>query len=151
MKEQPCPGIGSLPDMRTRQKRHRILLLLVTVAGTVSAMTLFELARHLLIPNVTAWQSHFLTISFSTVAVLFAAYFITRRSDRIIQQISDEIAIRKQTEMQLRLSEEKLSKIFQANPDWIIISSLYDGEYIAINDAVCRISGYSREEIQGHT
>ena len=151
MKEQPCPGIGSLPDMRTRQKRHRIFLLLVTVAGTVSAMTLFELARHLLIPNVTAWQSHFLTISFSTVAVLFAAYFITRRSDRIIQRISDEIAIRKQTEMQLRLSEEKLSKIFQANPDWIIISSLYDGEYIAINDAVCRISGYSREEIQGHT
>lgn len=114
-------------------------------------MTLFESIKQLLMPNITVWQSHILTISFSSAAALIAAYLITRRTDSVIKQFSEEIAIRKKTEDELRLSQEKFSKLFQANPDWVIISSLDDGEYIAINDAVCRISGYRREEIQGHT
>jgi two-component system cell cycle sensor histidine kinase/response regulator CckA len=151
MNNRPLSEQNSLQDAQSGQQSPMLPRLLVVAVCMVAGTTLFEATKQMLLPAITVWQSHILTIVFSTVAALFVAFLIARRSDRIIKRISEEIAFRRETERKLRLSEEKLSKIFQANPDWIIISSLYEGEYIEINDAVCRISGYSREEIQGHT
>ena len=44
-------------------------------------------------------------------------------------------------------SEEKFSKIFHSSPDWIAISTLSDGRLIDVNEALCRMSGYAREEL----
>ena len=62
-----------------------------------------------------------------------------------------EIAARKNTEMALRESEEKYSKFFHSNPQWLHISTVEDGRYVEVNDAVKEITGYERDEIIGRT
>jgi len=68
--------------------------------------------------------------------------------EMLIGQISQE---HKQTETALRLSEQKLSRIFAASPDAIAISSLLDGRYIDLNPAYERVFGYMPQEAIGRT
>jgi diguanylate cyclase (GGDEF)-like protein/PAS domain S-box-containing protein len=56
---------------------------------------------------------------------------------------------RAQAELNLRISEEKLAKVFQASPDWITITTLEEGRYIDVNDAFVFMTGYNREEAIG--
>ena len=66
--------------------------------------------------------------------------------ETLIGQISQE---HKQTETALRLSEQKLSRIFAASPDAIAISSLVSGQYVDANPAFERIFGYAPQEAIG--
>ena len=66
--------------------------------------------------------------------------------DTLIGQISQE---HKQTETALRLSEQKLSRIFAASPDAIAITSLVSGDYVDVNPAYERLFGYSPQEAIG--
>lgn len=64
---------------------------------------------------------------------------------------SRDITERKQVEQALRVSEEKFAKAFRSSPDAIIISTLADGRYIDVNDSCLRLTGYTREDLIGHT
>jgi PAS domain S-box-containing protein len=52
---------------------------------------------------------------------------------------------------QLRQSEEKFSKAFRASPAAISIAALPEGRWLEFNDALVKLTGYSREELVGHT
>ncbi|MCX8118017.1 MAG: PAS domain S-box protein, partial [Desulfobacterota bacterium] len=64
-----------------------------------------------------------------------------------LQDISDL----KRTEAELRLSEEKAFKAFQASPAWLVISSLEEGRYLEVNEAFLRSTGFTREEVIGRS
>ncbi|HEY9845353.1 MAG TPA: PAS domain S-box protein, partial [Candidatus Caenarcaniphilales bacterium] len=64
---------------------------------------------------------------------------------------SRDITERKRVEQALRVSEEKFAKAFRSSPDAIIISTLADGRYVEVNDSCLRLTGYTREELVGHT
>lgn len=55
----------------------------------------------------------------------------------------------KQTESALRVSEEKLSRIYAASPDAIAISSLSSGCYVDVNPAYERVFGFAPDEVIG--
>jgi PAS domain S-box-containing protein len=57
----------------------------------------------------------------------------------------------KRAEEALRESEEKFSKVFKLNPTPMAISTLAEGRYIGVNDSFLRLTGYSREEVIGHS
>ena len=65
----------------------------------------------------------------------------------LLEQISHE---HKQTESALRVSEEKLSRIYAASPDAIAISSLTSGFYVDVNPAFERVFGFTPQEVIGH-
>lgn len=64
----------------------------------------------------------------------------------LLEQISHE---HKQTESALRISEEKLSRIYAASPDAIAISSLTSGCYVDVNPAFERVFGFAPKEVIG--
>lgn len=69
-----------------------------------------------------------------------------------LQELNQELeSLVKQRTVALRQSEEKLAKAFRSSPNPITITKLDDGTHIEVNDAFCQITGYTMEEIIGHT
>ncbi len=80
---------------------------------------------------------------------LFSAEIIEMNNEPHLLAVVKDISQRKKIEEDLRLSEERFSKAFNASPIYLVISSLEDGRFIDVNVSFCRWSGYSREEIIG--
>jgi len=64
---------------------------------------------------------------------------------------SRDITERKHVEQALRVSEEKFSKAFRSSPFAIVISTLADGQCIEVNERCLHLTGYTREDLIGHT
>jgi PAS domain S-box-containing protein len=62
-----------------------------------------------------------------------------------------DITERKKAETTLRQSEERFSKMFNTSPTPITLNRLSDGTFMAVNDSFLRLSGFTREEVIGHT
>jgi len=62
-----------------------------------------------------------------------------------------DITERKRAEQAAREVEERFTKAFQASPHLMTISTLDEGRYLAVNDAVLRATGFTREEMLGRT
>jgi len=62
-----------------------------------------------------------------------------------------DIGDRKESERALRESEERFSKAFRASPDSMVISRIADGVVLEVNDSFVEASGYTRDELVGHS
>jgi PAS domain S-box-containing protein len=62
-----------------------------------------------------------------------------------------DIAARKQAETTLRETEERFAKAFRASPDSLVISRVADGLIIEVNESFISLTGYSRDELVGHS
>jgi PAS domain S-box-containing protein len=82
---------------------------------------------------------------------LFSAELIDIGNEPCIIYVTTDITEQKQTQEALRESEKKFSKAFHSSPQAIAISTLEDGRFIEVNDSHARLTGYSREELIGHT
>jgi len=68
-----------------------------------------------------------------------------------LEQAHDELENRvAQRTAELQRAQERFVKAFQASPDAIILTSM-DGRYIDVNPGFQRLSGYSRDEVVGHS
>lgn len=64
---------------------------------------------------------------------------------------TQDVTWRNEAEQALRNSEEKFSKAFHASPDSIVITRAEDGTYIDVNEAFQEMTGYTRDEVMGHS
>jgi PAS domain S-box-containing protein len=62
-----------------------------------------------------------------------------------------DITERKKAEAELRKSEERFAKAFNCNPQPMALTTLSDGLFIDVNESFMEMSGYTREELIGHT
>lgn len=62
-----------------------------------------------------------------------------------------DVSAERAAEEALRQSEKKFSMAFHSNPTWMTISTLEAGRYLDANETFLRESGYTREEVIGHT
>jgi len=67
------------------------------------------------------------------------------------ERLKQEIAERGHIEHALRLSEERFAKAFRASPIPLAIQSAAEGEYVDVNHGFETITGFTREELLGHT
>ena len=75
-----------------------VLALLAALAG----MTTYEYLKHILMPNATIWESHFITICVGALLAAGAVYVAERRHRAMLRALADK-------EELLRKSEEDLS------------------------------------------
>ena len=62
-----------------------------------------------------------------------------------------DITARRQLAHELRLREERASKIFHISPSAITLTTLHDGRFIDVNASALQLLGFEREEVIGHT
>jgi PAS domain S-box-containing protein len=65
--------------------------------------------------------------------------------------ISRDITEQKLTLQVVQETEERFAKAFKANPQPMSLTTLADGKYLDVNESFLRMSGYSRDEVIGHT
>jgi PAS domain S-box-containing protein len=83
-------------------------------------------------------------VEISTNGAIFAG-------QKLIFGVCRDITARKQMEQQLRESEEKFSKVFHETPQLIAVSRSDTNIYIDVNDSFVKTTGYTREELIGHS
>ncbi len=76
---------------------------------------------------------------------------ITFKGNDAILATFRDITAHKRSDEQLNLSEKKFSAAFHSSPDYIAISELKSGRIIDVNKGFETWSGYSRDELIGHT
>ena len=72
------------------------------------------------------------------------------RTVRVAGSLTD-VSQEKQAEFELRHSEERLKRIFELSPIGIVISEREDGRILDVNESVLHMTGFTREEMIGHT
>ncbi|HEY3039793.1 MAG TPA: sigma 54-interacting transcriptional regulator [Pyrinomonadaceae bacterium] len=75
---------------------------------------------------------------------------IVRVGENILSVVRD-ITERKRATDELRHSEARFGKAFQANPQPMSLTTLEGGRYLDVNPSFLAMSGYTREEVIGHT
>jgi PAS domain S-box-containing protein len=82
-------------------------------------------------------------------------YHNTLRTDGvaapIVRGIAHDITDQKRLEKALRLSEEKFAKAFHSSPVEMVITTFQEALFLDVNEAFERNSGFTRDEVIGHT
>lgn len=82
---------------------------------------------------------------------LVSADFLDVDGEKCILGVIHDVTERRKAEEALKASEERFMKAFRASPVAMGIIAVEDGMYVDINEVFTRMTGYSREEIIGHT
>jgi PAS domain S-box-containing protein len=81
---------------------------------------------------------------------LVSAEIIEVKGEEYLLATLGDITKRKLAENDLRASEERFSKAFNSSPYSLSITSL-EGVFIDVNDRFLQVTGYTREELIGHS
>ncbi|HQO50711.1 MAG TPA: PAS domain S-box protein [Bacteroidales bacterium] len=94
--------------------------------------------------SMTANKSTWVKVHFSPI---FDKNAVITGGVGLVEDVTEQV----QSEKLRQEYEDRFKKSFYSSPVAISITRLPDSMYIDINDAYCRLTGFSREQIVGHT
>ena len=83
--------------------------LIIVFFGVLIGMTLYEITKQLIFPKISIWESHIVTIIFTTILATVGAYFVLNERENLINQLRKA---HKHLEEQVR---ERTSELEEAN------------------------------------
>ncbi len=111
-------------------------------------MSVYQLAKDFLYPEITLADSHMHTVIFTTVLAVAVAYFALRKQHSLLAMLVTEANERREAEVALRESEEKFRSIVEtANEGILQIDSHRTITYT--NHTMAGMLGYSVDEMLG--
>jgi len=130
-------------------RRTALTMAVLSSASALALLTWAEHSGHMRPADFSVglkfWATH--------VVVLVAVAIAVRAARRMVRQAlveqRTELGRRERAEHDLRLSEDRFSRIFRNSPVAIIVQSLEDGVVLDVNPAFERLYGYSRAELVG--
>ncbi|MBC7841743.1 MAG: EAL domain-containing protein [Gemmatimonadaceae bacterium] len=127
-------------DTADRERRGRATLLACLAAAVW--MFLYEAAKQAFLPNLSAWQSHAMTIAVSACTAAIVTYVAIIRQAGILRSLADEQALRATLELRqeaLAHSEARYRLLVEASPEAIVVHSV--GVLLYVNAAAARLMG----------
>lgn len=133
--------------MAERSIRNNLTWLTFLAATTVAVlMFLFELTKQRFVPHISLWQSHAVTISFTTFLAVIAVYAVGRRFRALSRELAMDLEERKRIGAALEHSEARYRSLFERNKAGVFRSTP-DGHFLDCNDSFAELFGYTREEL----
>jgi signal transduction histidine kinase len=86
----------------TIQKARLVVPLVMTAIVMLFGMSVYQVLKHLLLPNMSLAESNVITVLFSCAVATIAAYFVLRNRQFLLEQTLKEIAERKRAEAEIR-------------------------------------------------
>jgi len=108
---------------------------------TLFIMTLYEESKQILIPNISIFLSHIITIIFCTTAASLVTFFLIKKRSKSLIEVLKQNELRKKAEDRMRIFFETLPLgVYRTTPD---------GEILFSNQAMVSMLGFSSfEELQ---
>jgi two-component system, cell cycle sensor histidine kinase and response regulator CckA len=135
--------------------KHQVKIaasLMAVAAGAAALMFLFELTKQIVYPRIAIWASHTVTICFTTLLAVFAAYIVGRRLATLNAELAADIEerkrlelLQKQSEVELRASEASFRSLVENAPFGICRSAPTEDRFLNANPALARILGFPSE------
>ncbi len=124
-----------IPPLPAATDRHTAYVL----AGTAASLFAFEVAKSVLLPGITPWQSHAMTIAVSSVGAAVAARRVLAQQARLHAVAAAEA------------SAARYGLLFDASPRPMWVYDLETAGFLAVNEAAIREYGYTRDEFLART
>ncbi|GJG86338.1 hypothetical protein tb265_15190 [Gemmatimonadetes bacterium T265] len=109
------------------------------LAGTAVGMFAYELAKSVLLPGLTLWQSHAITIAVSSVGAAVAAHRALGAQARLHALAAAEA------------NAARYGVLFDASPRPMWVYDVETTAFLAVNEAALRQYGYTRDEFLART
>jgi diguanylate cyclase (GGDEF)-like protein/PAS domain S-box-containing protein len=90
---------------------NRVYHLVWVMLSSLVLMSSYEFIKQLLKPTITIWQSHSITIIFSSMVATVTAFFALRKYEEINQRLRIEIDEHRLTELEMARYRENLEKM----------------------------------------
>jgi light-regulated signal transduction histidine kinase (bacteriophytochrome) len=93
---------------RSIQNTRLAVPLLITAIVMLFGMSVYQVLKHLLLPNMSLAESNIITVLFSSVVATTGAYFVLRNRQFLLEQTLKEIAERKRAEAEIKALNKDL-------------------------------------------
>src|SRR5258708_3072372 len=100
-----------------------------TFLALLLVMTTYEAIKETVFPELTKWQSHVLTIVFTTLLGCAVAFLVFRKRHELVHQLAEELAERHQAEEALRAEREFIRLVLDTDPNPIFVKDA-DGRFV---------------------
>jgi len=100
-------GQKNIQYLSSRNGLHLILTITFMIAG----MTIFELIKHYIVPNITIWQSHIITIIFATIVGTIAGLITLSKIQSLYLIALTEIERRKNLQSEIAMISEREKRL----------------------------------------
>lgn len=107
-----------MESMATRERQvskngKRLFHLGLVMLTSLILMSSYELAKQLLNPTISIWQSHSITIIFSSLVATVTAYFVLKKYEEINNLLQNEINEHRRSEFEMTKYRENLEKMVE--------------------------------------
>jgi two-component system cell cycle sensor histidine kinase/response regulator CckA len=119
-----------------------------TALLTFAGMLAYESAKQALHPDISLWESHLVTIVFSTLVATVAAYLALRRYERLNRQLCTALSESRRAREALQESEERYRSLVQNAGEGICTLDA-DGRFRLANPACDDIFGVTHGALIG--
>src|SRR5215472_5046530 len=120
--------------------------LLLAAVAVAALMSVYEALKQLIVPHISIWQSHVVTIFFTTVLTVVVGYVLINRVAALNRKLQDELGERQRISKALERSEARYRHLFERNKAGVYRSTP-EGRFVDCNEAFARMFGYRREEL----
>ncbi|OOG36472.1 PAS domain S-box protein [Polaromonas sp. A23] len=131
--------------------RKALTLAMLLSAAVLGALTWAEASGLLVKPDFKVDVRFWLFLMMLLMGIAISVYTNRQLMLQALREQHAELMRREQAEGELRLSEDRFTRIFRSSPVAIMVQSLADKSVLDVNPAFERLYGYTRSEFVGGT